>query len=338
VWGTCLTEFNGYPGWSFPRVIESIGLQLVPIEDPRAEVLVSLEYSRRSLYKVARRIPIERRVLIALEPEAVVPSQHSKRVRSKFGMTIVQSPLQVIAEDDTVVRMGYLPREDLVRSIVSEFGLRPVRNTALAVVNQNKFSFVKGNQYVVRRRLLQELSKESVKCVLAGPNWDKNLLWHVVKQLKELMICLSSGRVLELRGAFGPRIPGRGNTNIEYRGKVESVYEFLSEFQFSLVIENDPKYVSEKLFNAILSGAIPLYIGPPLGDMGIPEDVCLALPKSISAKEIKEKLDQLTGQDVSKLKQAGRSWILNEKTLNEWSHDLAWERIGQSISKFLAPN
>jgi hypothetical protein len=47
--------------------------------------------------------------------------------------------------------------------------------------------------------------------------------------------------------------------------------ELLGKTKYSLVIENSANYVSEKLFEAAVTGNVSIYVGPPLELFGIPK-------------------------------------------------------------------
>ena len=50
----------------------------------------------------------------------------------------------------------------------------------------------------------------------------------------------------------------------EYKGEVADKIFTLSQYKYSLIIENEADYISEKLIDAILARTVPIYIGPSL--------------------------------------------------------------------------
>ena len=59
-----------------------------------------------------------------------------------------------------------------------------------------------------------------------------------------------------------------------YRGPCDDKRETLSRYRFSFCYENSveyPGYVSEKIFDSIFAGCIPVYLGPPDRDLYIPK-------------------------------------------------------------------
>jgi hypothetical protein len=50
----------------------------------------------------------------------------------------------------------------------------------------------------------------------------------------------------------------------EYIGRVDDKFNAFSKYKYALIIENEADYVSEKLFDAIAAGCVPIYVGPNL--------------------------------------------------------------------------
>ena len=50
----------------------------------------------------------------------------------------------------------------------------------------------------------------------------------------------------------------------------------------TLVIENEKTYLSEKLFNALLAGCIPIYIGPELTKFKLPRGIAIEIHEPLA--------------------------------------------------------
>ena len=59
--------------------------------------------------------------------------------------------------------------------------------------------------------------------------------------------------------------------------------EELQSFQFSIVIENDLDYISEKVWKSIYAGAVPIYVGPKLTNDQQLEDIVLSSAADLSS-------------------------------------------------------
>ncbi len=334
-WGKCLTEFSGYPGWRFPAALEAEGFIIVPLRDRTAEHFIALEHSAKNLKRYGGHLPSSRRVLIALEPDAVAPAQHSERVRRNYGLTLVQSPFQLGKQSSLVVRMGYLPSPAVLQDLRARAKSVAIGNThAIGIINENKFSFVRGNQYSTRRRLVRELASSGRRVDLAGRNWDASLKWRLDRQARALAQCVLAMKLPDIR-----QFTYRGlktNENLRLFGRVESEIEFLASHVFSLVVENDPHYISEKLFNAVIAGSVPIYIGPDLHTFGIPSSIAVALDPKSSGKSLNELLTSLANDDILDIKRAGELWLNSQDTQTSWNHDASFDHLAKAIRDYLA--
>jgi hypothetical protein len=327
-WGYCLTERPMPDSWVLPQLLEREGFALTSIRDPEAEVFIALDYSRNSLSIASKNVPRSRRLLIAFEPKAVNPAQHSRRVREKFAKSVVMSPLQILGESDQVLTLGALVPNEVNIHLALDAGSQ--RENAIVILNENKFSFVPGNNYKLRQLAIQELAKAGWQVHVGGANWTRGISWQIRKQLESLLFAIFSGSAVSLGNLrFSPRNWSR---NITFHGRIPDGFAFMRRYKFALVIENDMSYVSEKLPNAILSGCVPVFVGPDLALHGIPGGV--AISAKSEANHILKTFDRLgesTGFDVLS---AGREWLCGPETINNFSHDVGLQRIVVTIKTF----
>lgn len=86
----------------------------------------------------------------------------------------------------------------------------------------------------------------------------------------------------------------------------------LNGYKVSLVIENEKKYLSEKLFDALTSGCIPVYVGPDITQYGIPNGLVFQAEPDL--KSIKEQLDRAFKADYQNFQAELISWLQSPKT------------------------
>lgn len=333
VWGRCLTSFDGYPGWRLPGALQDSGFELVPLGDRSAEGYLALEHSNKNLIQASRQIPRSNRVLIALEPEAVTPAQHSQPVRNKYGLTLVQSPLQRKSSDDLLIRMGYLPpKADLLKLMDKHARPTDRRAKRIAVINENKFSFVRRNNYGTRRRLMREIAGLGTHVVLAGRGWDGSVWWRVNRQIRAFAHCILSGSIPRFKN-FSVRSMAKFS-NVSLVGRVESELDFISQSRFNLVIENDPDYLSEKLFNAVMGGSVPIYIGPALSLFDIPNNVAIQVPPDVSGITLLKILQEKSDIQLDEIVSNGRRWLTSQSVMVDWLHDSSFDRIANQLDEY----
>ena len=96
-----------------------------------------------------------------------------------------------------------------------------------------------------------------------------------------------------------------------YREACESKYEVLSRYRFSLCFENMTMkgYVTEKLFDCLYAGAIPLYLGAKNIDSLIPREVYVDCHQFESWEEMSNKVLAMSEHEVGAIREAGRTFI-----------------------------
>jgi hypothetical protein len=106
---------------------------------------------------------------------------------------------------------------------------------------------------------------------------------------------------------------------------IENKFDVLTNSDFHLVIENSSNYLSEKLLDALVAGAVPIYIGPDLKPYGIPTN-CVITPKNDVGDVIKT-LQNLKGLNVETIRKQISKFINSDKGLSAWEPS----KVAQSI-------
>lgn len=329
LWGSCLYTNPLPPTWLFPRFLEDKGIDLVALSDPSAEYYVALDFSPKALKSITR-IPRNRRLLIAFEPRAVNPAQHTKSIRNKVAKTFVMSPDQLILQSDEVIQLGpFQDPRDIQRRVTTQTG--SPRLPQVVILNENKFSFVTRNQYKMRYLAILELVKAGWIVNIGGKNWSRGFFWQLREQAITLLVNLKAGATVNLLMYHSPL---RKREEIKVVGHVENGLDFLSKFDFALAIENDPQYLSEKLLNAIAAGCVPLYVGSPLANFNIPESVAITVKGKNG--DFEGALSDLNEEKISSIREAGRDWLASDGVIDYWSHDQALMNMANAIKNFVA--
>jgi len=102
-----------------------------------------------------------------------------------------------------------------------------------------------------------------------------------------------------------------------YCGGCDSKYEVLSRYYFSLCFENMAMngYVTEKLFDCIYSGTIPVYLGAKDIESLIPSDVYVDCRHFASWQEMSNKVMAMSDNEIAAMREAGRAFIQSEEGL-----------------------
>lgn len=322
--GSCATQNPVYRDWLLEERARRSGFVISPIGDKSVWLHIEINYSSIDSPKNLHEIPLENRVLFALEPRAVLPMQHKKHLKGEFGLVLVTSPNQINHPADVYFDYGFLfPGDKKLSKIPRKIG-------SLAMLNANKSSFVSGSQYKTRKQLVKRLASLGFFVTIGGAGWSKNFLEQTIDYVGSFLFCLSQRQwpdISRLSMPIKPKPP-----NIRFSGVVANGNPFLQEHEFALIVENDPKYLSEKLFYALEAGCVPLYLGPKLGDFGIPESLIVDL-----TAETDSSLIQLVSDTTRKdqIRKAGQAWIFRPDVQKYWSHEAGVLRFFEELRAHL---
>ncbi len=130
-----------------------------------------------------------------------------------------------------------------------------IKTRFLCLVASNKVILRQVSGYDDRRHLIEYFRKTKTEGFsLYGRGWE--------------FYCSGSRVLNRVLAKFGPRFPwlGRFCTPLQfYRGALENKLETISQYKFIYCNENfsHPGYVTEKIFDAMWAGSVPVYSGPP---------------------------------------------------------------------------
>lgn len=200
------------------------------------------------------------KILFLHEPESVYPLQYQPEIINLF---------------DVVVPIGFHRAIRLKKNIFLPF--HPYENSNLmhpnhflnesqkidyenkigtVMVNSNKFSALPTSNYRLRRNIAKLASSKSID--LYG-RWNLPLYDEIGNRLTAIKYALQSKKKPDFRQALSD-FRFKFITKDYFENKLES----LLPYKFCIVVENESDWVTEKIFDAIKSGCIPIYIGPNL--------------------------------------------------------------------------
>ena len=99
-----------------------------------------------------------------------------------------------------------------------------------------------------------------------------------------------------------------------YRGFAESKYGTLSSYEFSLCFENMSMkgYVSEKIFDCLYAGTIPIYLGAADIEQYVPAETFIDFRRFGSSDEAHDYLMTLSVTERQDMRDAGREFLQSE--------------------------
>lgn len=99
-----------------------------------------------------------------------------------------------------------------------------------------------------------------------------------------------------------------------YKGACTSKFEVLQSYNFCLCFENMAMngYITEKLFDCLYAGTIPLYLGAPDIERYVPHDVYIDCRKFRSWDDMWTQVRELPQSRIDAMREAGRQFLESE--------------------------
>jgi hypothetical protein len=177
-------------------------------------------------------------------------------------------------------------------------------------------SLTRGENYSLRRQAINGVPELD----LYGYQWN-NSFYEKLKtfsiELKKYVFKFNLLRIKEVKHYF------RYYNN--YLGEVDDKRSVLSMYKYCLVIENSSDYLSEKLFDALLSGCIPIYVGPDLAKYEIPRNLFLQAEPNLD--DIRFKINEAKKIDYNEWVENLNNWLSESTTYENWSEHLFLSKI-----------
>ena len=250
------------------------------------------------------------KVLIRQEPSIVIKETYTKAQTEKFDHIIDVGKVE--KSENSVINWP--------QDLSEKFSQIDGRLEKIVVINSNLLSLAKEENYSLRRKVVLEIEDLD----LYGRQWNNGFRAKVltlIKEFKKYGFKIHNIKFLGVKSYF------RFFSN--YLGEVDDKKEVLSKYKYSIVIENSSDYLSEKLFDVMFSGCIPIYVGPNLANYEIPDYLYIQAKPEIS--DIKEKILKAKSKDYSEWLDKLRIWSKDPKTYNNWSKDLLVSKIFNNI-------
>jgi hypothetical protein len=284
----------------------------------------------------------ENAFLLRLEPKVIFPKQYSDKIESNYRR--IFSPGLVASGDraSKIYGCAYQYQANPVIPTIVEHQQHSVyldmsddevleswldRDIFISMVAANKVSSQKDDNYGTRRQIARGSSTEILE--VYGPYWGDDYFSQIKHRLGVVSFSLRNGILPNLKSLYG-------NLHWKYptgKGVVSNKHDVLRKSKFTIAAENSNDYFSEKLFDAIYDGTIPLYIGPNLSDSGLPKNIGINISGGI--KEIEEITSFMPNQQILEILTNGRKFLESELFHSNWKEAGVYSRISKEIQKDL---
>ena len=246
------------------------------------------------------------KILIRQEPKIVLPQIYNEQILVGFDLVID------IGKSDSIRGKAINWPQDL-RKYTNRMDAKEEK---IVMINSNLLSMADGEMYSLRRQAISNLKNLD----LYGYQWNNSFL----KKLKTFCLELKKYR-LEIHNIKLDGLKFYFKHMDNYLGQVEDKRATMSIYKYSLVIENSIDYVSEKLFDSLLSECIPIYVGPDLSRFKIPSYLYFQAKPNL--EDIKNKIEAAKKTDFNEWRNCLNSWISTPSTYENWSQDLFLSKI-----------
>ncbi len=281
-------------------------------------------------------------VLILLEPFAVCPSQYSSKILNSYALVLAPGNPNFRDSNGKFIPWPYESVPNPLRPLGEDFSLKSQvahhvgngifryenwsrREHLVTMINANKVSPVENENYGVRRKFAHGIPSESLS--VYGDLWDSSLLRKALHRLSVLYFSIKSSHFPAISSIYG-------NLHWKYgsaKGITNDKQALLRSSKFSIVIENDSSYVSEKLIDVLVNGCIPIYFGLLCIEEFIPGNVFIQLPDHPS--KLIPKLNNLSDHEVQQFLINIEKFVTSSSFTNSWEKKLVFEQIARTIAR-----
>lgn len=234
------------------------------------------------------------KAFVMFEPPVVAPHLYKElpKLTAAFEHVYVHNAhghgYSLKGVDKTRLRKLYWPQPH--KDVLLPFWLKDNRSQSIVMVNGNhKPTSFQYELYSKRIEALVEFSKYG-NVDLYGRGWDR---WWTLNSL------------------WMPYWKNRRHLMSIYRGACASKYEVLSRYNFAICFENMMMdgYITEKIFDCLYAGTIPLYIGANDISNLIPKDVYIDCTCYSNWQEIHIKIMEMSKEEIILMRHAGRAFV-----------------------------
>ena len=260
------------------------------------------------------------KILILVEPPAVNPFQYNQKILKIFNKIYSFS-----IETANEYGAQYIPFMTPTRNWVQRRKIS-AEKPKFGLLAANKNSVHPKSQYWLRRKVVTDLSHKNLNFSFAGPSWEKNRFSETIEDFRLLRYHRSINSPYDLHNLrFGHRKPSLRN----FKGKVASKEEYVRDLDVEICIENCQDELSEKIFDSLQIGNVPVYVGVDLSKYGISNDVAFIPPRN--PKDFFDFLTSLSLPEINEKREYGYQWWkLNHQ---KWSETENLSRFASEVRR-----
>lgn len=313
-----------------------------------ADYLISMNYSRSDYESFIRSGgSLRESALVLLEPRAVYPLQYKDGILRKYSLVLRPgNPDQYELSGDFIGWPYEVNPNPLIPSsenssleeIIlknSQEGLFDYENWInrtqfITLINSNKVSAASIENYTLRRRFAHDIDPKLL--LVYGDLWNSTFFKKFKHRIQTLFFSIRDGQIPNIRNIYG-QLFWKYSTA---QGLIIDKQKVLQMSKFSIVIENDPSYVSEKIFDSMINGCIPLYFGPKISNELVPLNTYIKLPDR--PQEMLDILESIKPEEIEELLNSIQDYMKSSLFTTIWGREKVYTNLGKKISAHFGGN
>lgn len=309
--------------------------------EPTGDFFIAINHNAEA-YKefIGRGGKKDRTVLIRSEPDSVYPIQYRNSISSQYGMIFSPGSVFEIQQRLPLVKHPYLyninpvnPRADdpdlstMMRQTLSK-NLYSIdnwksREIVATIIAANKVSPSRNNNYHVRRTVARAMNPDILQ--VYGPLWIDGLYTKMRHRAAVAYFGIRNGYFPNPFSIYGSLLSHYKTA----KGTIQNKHEILQSSKFSIVIENANSCITEKLFDCMINGAIPIYVGPNLEQYGLPSN--LAFISSGDPIEIQAIISEASQEEIAEKLKVISDFMTDGPFLNQWTAKAVYRDVADEI-------
>jgi hypothetical protein len=324
------------------EVLESFGHQITFESD--GDVFLAFEHSPKGLKKFLKTSNKNaKKILIRQETDSVYPLQYTKRITNRYDLVLTFGQVTNNNSKNEFFGHCYKPYpnpstcnngtsflevfDSRTKQNVFEYESWVNRRYLITFIGGNKVGLGKSRNYDFRSKKIKQLLKQGL--VVYGEFWDYDIWNRLSNRARTLVWGIRTNQVANTFGIFKgifDRYPGA-------MGTVEDKSDALLQSKFTLIIENSNNFVTEKIFDAMLAGSIPIYYGPRLTHLGISDELVIRFESL--GPEISTELSKITNEEIFDRLCMIFSFLSSEEFRENWLAEKIFERVADRINTLI---
>lgn len=289
---------------------------------------------------------VSKAILIRQETDAVYPGQYGKRIENKYGLILTLGGTEKVRQhkflghpymhnhnpaNPTQIDSNFAAIFSRRKSNqVYELSSWKNRQIFLSFVGANKVGLNPKGNYGVRRRLVKELLPMGLE--VYGILWNASLKKRLTNRVSMVLWGLRTRQRPPIFAIFFDIF----RKYKAVKGVVDNKQKILLASKFSLVVENSDQIITEKLFDSILAGSIPVFYGAALSQFGLPNGL------AVEIKNYKYPIGQviisMTESEVALRLKIMKEFLGSEEFRDTWLAESVYRKVMIVIKDFLETN